>query len=225
VNLTTCLRMKANLAYFANQFATALGLPGWSVDANAQAPGGRIIIIEGNYFGVPGLHPRLIELNAADGNQPVDMLLCIPPNMVKHPSGAPPRSLVAERLESDGFAVWDGISTTVRDSYPISVSQLRVVQYDSCRGLEGWVVIALGLDELYLYKRDTWQPPATEPGSFTDDPEEAHRHAARWLMIPLSRAVDTLVIQVQKGPSRVRDALSHAAKACTDFVEWQLAGE
>ena len=43
-------------------------------------------------------------------------------------------------------------------------------------------------------------------------------------MIPLSRAVDTLVIQVEAGPSRVRDALRHAAEECVDFVEWQASG-
>ncbi len=220
LNLTTCLRMKANLAHFANQFAAALGLPGWSVDANAQAPGGRVVVVEGDYFAVMGLHQRLLDLNAADGNQPVDMLLCVPPKLVKHPADAPPRSLVAERLEGEGFSVWDGVSTAVRDSYPVSVAQLRIVQYDSCRGLEGWVVIALGLDELHRYKRETWQPPAAEPGSFSDDPEEAHRHAVRWLMIPLTRAVDTLVIQVEAGPSSVREALGKAAETCSDFVEW-----
>ena len=225
LNLTTCLRMKANLAHFANQFASALDLPGWSVDANTQAPGGRVLVVEGDYFAVPGLHQRLIDLNAAGGNWPVDMLMCVPPKLVKHLADTPPRSLVAERMERSGFSVWDGVSTTVRDSYPTSVDQLRIVQYDSCRGLEGWVVIALGLDELYRYKQATWQPPAAEPGSFADDAEEAHRHAVRWLMIPLSRAVDTLVIQVEGGPSRVREALRHAAEACVDFVEWQAGGQ
>jgi hypothetical protein len=220
LSLRTCLRMKANLAHFANQVAAALGLPAWSVDANAQAHGGRVIVVQGDYFAVPELHRRLIDLNAADGNQPVDMLLCVPPKLVRHQADAPPRSLVAERLESEGFEVWDGVSTTVRDSYPVSVAQLRIVQYESCRGLEGWVVAALGLDELYRYKQETWQPPAAEPGSFADDPEEAHRHAARWLMIPLYRAVDTLVIQVEARPSRVLNALRHATEACSDFVEW-----
>ena len=142
--------------------------------------------------------------------------------MQRH-DGEPPHSVVADRLVANGFAVWDGVSTTVRDSYPTSVNQLRVIQYDSCRGLEGWVTIALGLDDLYQYKRDTWQPPPAEPGVLADDPEGAHRHAARWLMIPLSRAVDTLVIQVQSGSSRVRDALAVAAEACADFVDWQTA--
>lgn len=220
-NLTTCLRMKANLAHFANQFAADFGLAGWKVNANADAPGGRVVIVEGDYFAIADLHQHLIDRNAADGNQPVDMLMCVPPSLVMRRDGEQPRSVVADRLAADGFAVWDGVSTAVRDSYPTSVTQLRVVQYDSCRGLEGWVTIALGLDDLYRYKRETWQPPPAEPGSLADDPEESHRHAARWLMIPMSRALDTLVIQVEFGSSRVRDALAQAAEECADFVVWQ----
>ncbi len=119
-----------------------------------------------------------------------------------------------------GLRVWDGASYIVRDTYPTEIDQLRIVQYDSCRGLEGWITIAVELDELYRYKRETWQPRAAEPGIFADDPEEAHRHAVRWLLIPLSRAVDTLVIQMGAGPPQVQQALRKTASACADFVEW-----
>jgi hypothetical protein len=99
------------------------------------------------------------------------------------------------------------------------VKQLRIVQYDSCRGLEGWVVINFGLDTFYEYKKSLWQPPATpKPGVFADDPTLAHLFAARWVMIPMTRAIDTLVIQIDARPSPIRDALAQAAEACSDFV-------
>lgn len=82
-------------------------------------------------------------------------------------------------------------------------------------------MIALALDEFFRYKRSAWRPAvAGEPGAFEDDPTAAHRFASRWLMIPLSRAVDTLVLEIGPSPSPVRDALTRVAARCPDFVEW-----
>jgi hypothetical protein len=219
VPLSRCLRMKASLAKFTNYFAEEMGLAGWQVEAHEEAPGGRVVVVEGDYFASRALHDRVFQANAADGNQPVDALVCVPPSYVLRDDTV--RSAAAERLRAWGQDVWDGVSTEVRDSYPTTVSQLRVVQYDSCRGLEGWVVVNLGLDELYRYKERSWRPPAgADAGAYPDDPDAAGRFATRWLMIPLCRAVDTLVVQVGKEHSRVRDALERVSASCPDFVEW-----
>ncbi len=220
VKLKSCLRMKAGLARFVTQFASALGLGQWNIQPNADAPGGRVILIEGDYFANREFHEQLIQYNAADGNHPVDMLACIPPSLViRDSAGSVTESIPANILTSWGQEVWDGVSEDIRTSYPTSVKQLRIVQYDSCRGLEGWITINLGLDAFYEYKRSLWRPPAaSEPGVFADDPALAHLFAARWVMIPMTRAIDTLVIQTDAKPSPIRDALDQAAKACSDFV-------
>jgi AAA domain len=219
VPLSRCLRMKASLAKFTNYFAEELGLAGWSVEAHEEAPGGRVIVVEGDYFSSRVVHDRLLLANAADGNQPVDALVCVPPSQVLRDETV--RSVAAEKLRSWGHEVWDGVSTEVRDSYPLSVSQMRVVQYDSCRGLEGWFVVNLGLDDFFRYKEQSWRPPAeSAAGAFPDDPLAADRFACRWLMIPLCRAVDTLVVQIGRESSRVHAALERVAARCPDFVEW-----
>jgi hypothetical protein len=208
VPLASCLRMKANLATFANALASQLMLPGWSVEANPDAPGGNVIVAVGDYFAAT-LHATLLERNVADGNQPVDMLACVPPSL------APTVALGFAQL---GQEVWDGTSAEGRAAYPTSARQFRVVQYDSCRGLEGWVVLALAIDEFFQYKLDTYRPGA---GDLLDDPDARLRFAARWLMIPISRAIDTLVLTVSDKPSPLRDALRQVAARYTDFVSWQ----
>lgn len=222
VNLKTCLRMKAGLARFVKQLASALGLGQWSILPNTDAPGGRIIIIEGDYFTSSDFHEQIIRYNEADGNYPVDMLACVPPSLVtRDHAGQVAGSVPANIFAAWGQEVWDGVSEDIRTSYPTSVRQLRIVQYDSCRGLEGWVVINFGLDAFYEYKRLLWQPPANPaPGVYADDPATAHLFAARWVMIPMTRAIDTLVIQIGTKPSHIRDALAQAADACSDFVVW-----
>lgn len=222
VKLKRCLRMKAGLARFVIQLASALGLGQWNILPNTDAPGGRVIILEGDYFSDGAFHEQLISYNEADSNYPVDMLACVPPSMVaRDDAGEVTGSIPANILSSLGQEVWDGVSEDIRTSYPTSVKQLRIVQYDSCRGLEGWVVINFGLDAFYEYKKAVWQPPAiTAPGVFADDPALAHLFAARWVMIPMTRAIDTLVIQVGTHPSYMRDVLSRVAEACPDFVVW-----
>jgi len=220
IALARCLRMKAVLAQFANALAEELGLGGWRVEANQDAPGGRVIVVEGDYFASRDLHDRLMRSNEADGNQPVDALVCVPPAHVFREEGQGVCSVAAVRLAGWGHAVWDGVSTEVRDSYATSAQQMRVVQYDSCRGLEGWIVIALGIDEFFRYKEQSWQPPSGQETAYSDDPAIRHRFATRWLMIPLSRAVDTLVLEVGTGRSRLKEALQRVADRHSDFVEW-----
>ncbi len=219
--LKRCLRMKAGLARFVAAFASAMGIS-WNAEPNPEAPGGKIIVIEGDYFNAPDLHKEIMRENSAAGNYPIDMLICVPPSAIEHDTFRENiNSYPGKILMSMGAEIWDGVSVDVRASYPTSVNQLRIVQYDSCRGLEGWSVINLGLDEFYDYKRRLWQPPeSAEPGGVVDDPAQAQRYAARWAMIPLTRAIDTLAIQISSAPSLMRTALRKAVEGCPDSALW-----
>jgi hypothetical protein len=104
IPLTRCLRMKASLAKFTNYVAEELGLAGWRVEAHDEAPGGRVLIIEGDYFASRELHDRLMQGNAADGNQPVDMLVCVPPGHVIRDNVV--HSVAGDRLRAWGEEVW-----------------------------------------------------------------------------------------------------------------------
>jgi len=79
--LRRCLRMKANLATFANAFAREIGLADWSVEPNPEAGGGDIIVVEGDYFRDWSVHERLVAEARAAGNAAVDLLCCVPPSL------------------------------------------------------------------------------------------------------------------------------------------------
>jgi hypothetical protein len=217
--LPTCLRLKGALARFANELAPLLGLGNWRVTPNAEAMGGRVVMVEGDYFQDRTLHEELLAAGAAAGNEPVDLLGCVPPALVERDAvGNWVESVPARRLRAWGFQVWDGASADVRSSYPVSPRELRVVQYDSCRGLEGWVTLLWGLDEFFAYKEESGRSVG-EPGP--DNARQAFLHAARWLMIPLTRAIDTLVIQVGTRDTPLKRMLRQVADTCIDFVEWR----
>jgi hypothetical protein len=109
----------------------------------------------------------------------------------------------------------------VREHFPTDRDALRIVQYDSCRGLEGWTVINYGFDDFWEYKYSEYLRSSKvihEP--FGNREEYASTFASRWAMIPLTRAMDTLVINLSRRPSLVRDALAKIYARRSDFVQW-----
>lgn len=218
IYLPTCLRMKSALARFANDVALLLGLSNWKVSPNPETPGGRVILIEGDYFQDRALHEELVGSAIAAGNQPVDMIGCMPPMLVvREEASGTVASVPAQRIREWGFEVWDGAVGDIRNTYAVSPQELRVVQYDSCRGLEGWVALLWGLDDFFEYKQNSW-PISGAP--VRDDERHAFLHAARWLMIPLTRAIDTLVIQVSSRSTPLKAILRKVADTSPDYVEW-----
>jgi hypothetical protein len=218
--LKKCLRMKANVASFVANVAMRLGLDDWDLEPNDDAAGGRVIIYDGDLAVEPERILDLVEHARKLGNFPVDMLACVPPgSIVKTAHG--PESAAAAFYADIGGEVWDGTVRDVREVYPTSREELRFVQYDSCRGLEGWTTINYDLDQLWDYKARQWGSEGHEHDPLIESREEAAaKHAARWVMIPLTRAIDTLVIGLGKSPGPLRGVLRRVADCHPDFVEW-----
>lgn len=218
--LTRCMRMKSNLASFVGDMANGMQLPDWDLEPNVEAAGGRVIIVEGDLASDPSILTRLSAEAQRLGNYPVDMLACVPPAMVQ--AGAIDQLCrPAANFVKHGGTVWDGTARDVREHFPTHRDQLRFVQYDSCRGLEGWTTINYGLDELWEYKFRQWFAEEHQVDDLYQTAEEAARiHASRWVMIPLTRSIDTLVINITGGSSFLKDALLSAYRKRGDFIEW-----
>jgi hypothetical protein len=219
IPLRKVLRLKAGLCRFVQSFAAKMGLGDWSIEPDPGAQGGRIIIVEGSYFDDRLLHESIVEANAKDGNELIDMLFCVPPDDVKS-SGDRRASMAGSQFRQWGYKVWDGVDPDQRDSFPTDLDQLRILQYESCRGLEGWTVVNLGFDRFFDMKlRQSPQTESEEPELLFDPRQAAETYAAQWLMIPLTRAVDTLVIEIRSFEHPVGQALRAAATECGAIVE------
>src|SRR5262249_17420915 len=142
------------------------------------------------------LFEEMFERNREAGNDPIDMLVCVPGTLVDRTSEEPVRCIPARQLLRRGLAVWDGTHEAGR-SRPLLDHQIhRFVQYESCRGLEGWIAFLLALDGFHEQKRARL---------WTDNPDLAPPERDRlsrvlaneWLMIPLTRCISTLVIQLE----------------------------
>jgi len=218
--LTRCLRMKANLAHFVGDFANALDLPDWDLQPNADANGGRVLIVEGDLAGNTALYDQLRADAAGLGNYPVDLLVCVPPSLVRH-DGPDVYSVPGLAIREAGGKIWDAAAIDIREHYPTDRDALRIVQYDSCRGLEAWTVINYAFNEFWDYRYHQWLSSPHDVENLIESEEEmASCFAAKWTTIPLTRAMDTLVINVSRRPSPIKDVLTTVHQQRSDFIEW-----
>lgn len=199
VPLKTCLRMKANLAAFANAVSERAGL-NWRVEPSPEAAGGRVMILQGKLSEDIGLVRSVLEDAEAAGNSGIDSLFCVP--------GATECSGLLAALRTGGFEVWNGTDEAVRRDFPRSPDSLRVVHYASCRGLEGWSVFLDSFDEHWEKTRQ-----------FARSHDQKADHAWRQALIPLTRAIDTLVICVGDPTTEAAKVLLGVARTMPDVVE------
>lgn len=215
--LDRSLRMLRNVAEFTNCFARALGFDTWRISPQEHLPGGRIIITTGDVL-APDVLKAIVAAAGQHKADAVDCLLCLPPK-----SGNDQRRQdLLHAAETAGIEIWDGTIPEMRASAASGPESLRIVRYESCRGLEGWITLAVDVDDFAANKL---RHPNLVP---TDSPVKAELVADRWMLIPFTRAVHTLVISLRDPQSRtaqqLRDAMDDPMmpKGC---IEWIDAGD
>lgn len=193
VPLRQSLRLKANLAEFVNAFAEELDVPGWRLQVNNEISGGRVTVLVGPVSAVGSDLNKAFAAFDDPVNKPIDSLVCVPYTSA---ASANTRGVV-DSLQALNIGCWDGTDRETRSTFPASVDQTRMVTYESCRGLEGWSVVCVAIDQLFDHKIKHYD--GTQADDLYTTPEQrAKRFAAAWVMIPLTRAMDHLVIHVSQ---------------------------
>lgn len=219
------LRMKHDQCLFVTKLFEQLEISDWKIEPNLEIFGGSVIVVIGDMTNERDLISELIESAKRDGNQEVDLFFCVPPSFVNkrevHRINNFGKSEVitqkftplAATIQDWGYSVWDGADEEERQTFPTKPNQLRLVQYDSCRGLEGWTVINFAIDELYDHKKEMYKPTDIEKSDFLYDHDvAADRFAKKWLAIPMTRAIDTLVLNVRNPHHWLAQSLKFAAQ-------------
>lgn len=216
-SLARCLRMKRNLGVFANAMAEKAGL-NWSIEPSDEAAGGKVLVSYKPYTSLGQIRQALLAEGQTTGNSLVDFLHCVPSSEVIG-SADGPRSNLANQFELENVATWDAVNRTARKDFPRSLETARIVQYESCRGLEGWVTVLDGLDEFWRRKFEALVDQTPAKLNFVDPMERASRAAWHWVMIALTRPIDTLVITLRDPQSEVAKIIEAVAKSHSDFVQ------
>lgn len=210
------LRQCSNLSMFVGSLATELKITNWEQEPSTELVGGRIIVL-----------PRSLDFDAfkkADddsiksGNLPYETLFLCHKNFARQKS-------FLEDFKSNGFKLWDGTDYKIRKTTPrIPIDCYRIFQYSSCRGLEGWCVICLELDEFIRLQTDderNYLENSDDIGvqrSLSID-WDVERQVGNWLMIITTRAITTLLITLKNPNSDIGRAIKRLSEK-SDFIEW-----
>ena len=94
---------------------------------------------------------------------------------------------------------WDG---TVEDKSQLIVpgpNESRAIYYESCRGLEAWNVACFSMDKFFSIKRNEPDAEKYLIGDLflnQDNEQRKNMYAATWILMAITRVIDTLYLQI-----------------------------
>ena len=149
------------------------------------------------------------------------MLVLTPHQLVRKANDdSTARSFVlTDQFEKHGIMVWDGTNEETRSSYTGTGDEVRVLQYESARGLEAWTVVCLFMD-VFINEMLSVYNPTTGSNSLLLESEEDHKkkYLLNWILIPWTRAIDTLVITIKDTSSDIARCLKELAQEHSDYI-------
>lgn len=194
-----------------------MDMAGGKILSSDKMPGGRIRIIDSErLFRVHDEEMnRLIEC----GNIAYDMLYLVPHALVKK-DGMDACFSEKKAFEQNGIFFWDGTNSNTRENYSVRNDEVRVLQYDSARGLEGWTVVCVDFDVFINEKSDEYIEGEVDTLLLESPAERKKKYMYNWMMIPLTRAIDTLVITLRNPDSKIGQIIRDIAEEHKDYISW-----
>ncbi len=217
IKLKYCLRQKANLISFLNVFSNSFEASSGKILSSEKMVGGKVVIISDEKLF--DTHFNEMKLLKENGNIAYDMLYLVPHYLVSKSGGESSFSL-KDKFEDKGISLWDGTNADNRNTYCISGDQVRVLQYDSARGLEGWTVVCLDFDAFMKEKEEEYVPGEVDSLLLESPEEREKKYLYNWAMIPLTRAIDTSVITLKDENSKYVQLFKYIADKYPEYVYW-----
>ena len=217
IKLKYCLRQKENIISFLNLLSKAMGVSTGKILGTDKMPGGKVRIISSDKLFET--HNEEMKQLKEKENIAYDMLYLVPHSLVRK-DGMDSCFAMKTEFENNGVFLWDGTNSNNRESYSVRNDEVRVLQYDSARGLEGWTVVCMDFDK-FVEEKDSEYVEGEIDSLLLESPEEhKKKYIYNWVMIPLTRAIDTLVITLNDCESDIGRMLKSIADENQDFITW-----
>lgn len=217
IKLKYCLRQKENIVAFVNAYSQKLNILGSKVLTKNNMPGGKVIITtDDSLFDI---HFHEMQRLSSAGNIAYDMLYLVPHALVNRDYSGNSFALKS-KFEQNGIFIWDGTASINRGDYSINTEEVRLLQYDSARGLEGWTVVCMDFDVFLGEKAAEYRDDSVDALMLESPMERKKKYLYNWAMIPLTRAIDTIVITISDPTSETARLLKEISEDHPDFVSW-----
>ena len=93
------------------------------------------------------------------------------------------------------------------------------MQYDSARGLEAWTVVCISFDQFIKEKQNMPLDYYHQDSLYLESTDDIRvKNMINWLLIPLTRAIDTIVITISDWDSSTAKTIKRIAKNNPDYV-------
>ena len=202
LTLTTSYRQKSNLCHYIKDLCQRIDFSD-DIEVNTNLNGGKINIYYrdltiGDYR---NFYNYCVEQckNAA-----YDILFLVSSEDDYH-----------KKLKHNNIEIHDGTIEKNKAVIPNNMDASRVFNYQSSRGLEGWIVVANNLD-VFLQEIENTIYEAEEGLSLLETKEKV---CNQWLYMILSRPIDTLVISLKNKNSKYAKLLISVADAHPDYCD------
>ncbi len=216
VKLKKSLRQGNHIITYINDFLKLLDNNAAGIQPNEFLPGGTVTILDNNLDGaIRSIKEQIVSLKKC-GNIPYDLLVLVPQTYVdKAPRGFKYRT---EFLKND-IDIWDGTNKSIREDYSINNDQIRVLQYESSRGLEGWTVVCFELDTFLTEKKKHYKTPKSDLLMLESEEDQRRKFVLNWLLLPLTRPIDNLIITFKDPNSTLAKIAYEAAKKHPEYIK------
>lgn len=233
--LRQSLRTKGATCQLVAKVARSFNVSDWDLEPDPKVYGGRMTVIVDP---IPKSAMKKTfeiitqDISGTDSLKPSDNLVCMPSSKMANGMNYP--HLFDLAIEERGWNSWRGFDESDRRQMVEQQSQLRAVLYNSCRGMEGWTVVCLGLDAFFDFQcrnpridKERIESSLRErEGIFADGKlqselnTKAAEYAVNWLMIPLTRSIDHLVIHLSDERSLLAQKLKAIRDEDPDSIRW-----
>jgi hypothetical protein len=235
-SLRSSRRTKGSTCKTVAEIARELGVADWDLEPDPDTYGGRFTVYcepNGPLAVKRGL--KILESDQRDDPsiKAVDNLVCMPSS--KMAKGINYAALFDKEIDASSRDSWRGFDDQGRRIFPRRESQLRAILYNSCRGLEGWTTLCLGLDVFFDFQNNHPHVDAAKIESSLRDKEallfsqenfettlanEKRMYAVNWLMIPFTRSIDHLVVHLTDDKSELGEILKTVSDKYPGSIEW-----
>lgn len=181
INLEQSFRQKMNLCFFINEFSERIDF-NRKIKINNDLTGGSIVVFT-RPFKIEDYKTQLSYSVKECKNAAYDLLILVNNKY---------DDLLNTLVEQD-IPFHDGTNNKFRGKYPSNADASRLYNYKSCRGLEGWIVIAQDLDQFI----ETEYNSIIQAKTGLSLEETKQEHVANWLYMIFSRAIDRLIITIK----------------------------